>query len=135
MFTLHRCRDEPTTTQPTTESKTLDFVPASEQENGKITIPGVTGLYLQHGQLNQTVDFYNPEKNKCYFVISLYLSDDTLIYRSDYIAPGKKVTDIKLLHELKRGIYKNCIMSYECYTLDGKSQLNGTNNRIEINAQ
>lgn len=135
IFTLHRCRDEPITPPETTESKTLDFVPANDNENGKITIPGVTGLNLQHGQFHQTVNFYNPENNNCYFVISLYLSDDTLIYKSDYIAPGEKITEIDLLSRLEKGVYQNCIMSYECYTLDDKNELNGTRNKIEINSR
>lgn len=135
IFTLHRCRDEPATTLTTTESKTLDFVPANDNENGKITIPGVTGLNLQHGQFHQTVNFYNPESNNCYFVISLYLSDDTLIYKSDYIAPGEKITEIDLLSRLEKGIYQNCIMSYECFRLDDKNELNGTRNKIEINSR
>ena len=115
IFTLHRCRDEPITPPETTESKTLDFVPANDSKNGKITIPGVTGLNLQHGQFHQTVD--------------------TLIYQSDYIAPGEKITEIDLLSRLEKGIYQNCIMSYECYTLDDKNELNGTRNKIEINSR
>lgn len=136
LFTLHRCRDAPLPTpQTTTESKTLDFVPAEENENGKISIPGVTGLYLQHGQLQQKVDFVNPSTNNCYFVISLYLSDDTLIYKSDYIAPGEKITSITLLQELEKGIYKNCVLKYECFAIDDNTQLNGTQYKIELNTQ
>lgn len=135
IFTLHRCRDEPITPPETTESKTLDFVPANDNENGKITIPGVTGLNLQHGRIHQTVNFYNPENNNCYFVISLYLSDDTLIYKSDYIAPGEKITSITLLQELEKGIYKNCVLKYECFAIDDNTQLNGTQYKIELNTQ
>ena len=61
----------------TTSDKVLDFTPAEERKS--IQIPAVTGIYMRAGQLNQTVDFYNPNENNCYFVISLYLSDDTLI--------------------------------------------------------
>ena len=117
----------------TTSDKVLDFTPAEEGKS--IQIPAVTGIYMRSGQLNQTVDFYNPKENNCYFVISLYLSDDTLIYKSDMIAPAEHIKEITLLQELKRGIYRNCRLVYNCYSLDNKKQLNGSNVVLEINAQ
>lgn len=111
----------------------LDFTPAAE--NKSIQIPAVTGIYMRAGELKQTVDFYNPKENNCYFVISLYLSDDTLIYKSDMIAPAEQIKEITLLQELKRGIYRNCRLVYNCYSLDNKTQLNGSNVVLEINAQ
>lgn len=113
--------------------KVLDFTPA--EENKSIKIPAVTGIYMRAGELKQTVDFYNPQENNCYFVISLYLSDDTLIYKSDTIAPAEHIKEITLLQELKRGIYRNCRLVYNCYSLDNKTQLNGSNVVLEINAQ
>lgn len=113
--------------------KVLDFTPAPE--NKSIQIPAVTGIYMRAGELKQTVDFYNPQENNCYFVISLYLSDDTLIYKSDMIAPAEHIKEITLLQELKRGIYRNCRLVYNCYSLDNKTQLNGSNVVLEINAQ
>ena len=117
----------------TTSDRVLDFTPAEESKS--IKIPAVTGIYMRAGQLNQTVDFYNPKENNCYFVISLYLSDDTLIYKSDMIAPAEHIKEITLLQELKRGIYRNCRLVYNCYSLDNKTQLNGSNVVLEINAQ
>ena len=117
----------------TTSDKVLDFIPAEESKS--IKIPAVTGIYMRAGQRNQTVDFYNPKENTCYFVISLYLSDDTLIYISDMIAPAEHIKEIMLLQELKRGIYRNCRLVYNCYSLDNKTQLNGSNVVLEINAQ
>ena len=117
--------------EPTQEQKTLDFVPAAEKR--KINIPGFTGIYLTPGQLNQKVSFYNPDSNNCYFVMSLYLSDDTKIWESDYIAPGEKIEDITLLQSLDRGLYKNCVLCYRCFSLDDKTELNGSTQRIEIN--
>jgi len=117
--------------QPTQEQKTLDFVPATEK--GKINIPGFTGIYLTPGQLNQKVNFYNPDGNNCYFVLSLYLSDDTMIWESDYIAPGETITDITLLEPLQKGLYQNCVLRYQCFSLSDKTELNGTTQRIEIN--
>lgn len=118
-------------TETKQEEKTLDFIPASEK--GKINIPGYEGIYLMPGQLNQKVSFYNPDTNNCYFVISLYLSDDTLIYESDYIAPGEKITDITLLKSLQQGLYNNCHLRYRCFTLTDKTEINGSTQTIKIN--
>lgn len=91
-------------------------------------------MNLKSGQLNQTVDFYNPAENNCYFQISLFLSDDTLIWKSDYIAPSEHITDITLHQELLKGLYPNCRLLYECYTLDAKSPLNSGEMILEINS-
>lgn len=116
--------------QTETGDKPLDFIPAGDEE--RITIPGYTGIYLQHGKTTQKVDFYNPENNSCYFVISLYLSDNTRIYKSGYIRPGEHITNIEITQKLQRGIYKNCRLVYECYSLEDESQMNGSEFVIEI---
>ncbi len=121
------------TPQTETGDKPLDFIPAGEER--QITIPGYTGIYLQHGTKSQTVDLYNPESNNCYFVISIYLSNDTRIFQSDYIRPGEHITDIEITQELQKGIYKNCRLVYECFSLDTKTQLNGSSQNIEINSK
>ncbi len=123
----------PSDSTSTTENKTLDFIPAEGNGNGKITIPGITGIYLKPGVINQTVDFYNPEKNNCLFKISVYLSNDCLLYQSDYIKPGEHLTNINLNVKLEKGIYQNCLLLYECFSLDGKTQYNGSSMKIEIN--
>jgi len=133
----NRSMPPPSGTDSTTEStadKVLDFVPAGDN-NGRIQIPAVTGLNMRAGQLEQTVDFYNPKENSCYFVITLCLSDDTVIYKSGMLAPGEHITAITLSQELQRGLYRNCRMIYNCYALDGKTKLNGSNVVLEINSQ
>lgn len=133
----NRSTPPPSGTDSTTESttdKVLDFVPAGDN-NGRIQIPAVTGLNMRAGQLEQIVDFYNPKENSCYFVITLCLSDDTVIYKSGMLAPGEHITAITLSQELQRGLYRNCRMIYNCYALDGKTQLNGSNVVLEINSQ
>lgn len=124
--------DNTRTSEP---NKTLDFIPAEGNENGIITIPGYAGIIFQHGTLNQNTDLHNPETNNCLFVISLYLSDDTLIFKSDYVKPGETLSEITLLQTLEKGIYKNCKLVYNCYSLDGKTQFNGSNQTIEINSK
>lgn len=115
--------------------KPLDFEEYEEYKNQSISIPGTSGIALVSNTTTQTVDFYNPQENQCYFVISLYLSDGTMIYKSDYIEPGERITEIELLQKLKRGIYKNCTLNYDCFTLTNKSRLNGSTIKLEINSQ
>ena len=123
---LRSCGDSPvippTDTDPT--KGTLNFTPTGEQQGDTISLPGMTEITLQSGQLEQVVDFHNPKENACYFVLSLYLSDDTLIYQSDYLAPGERITDIVLKQTLQRGVYGKCRLVYQCFTLDNKSALN-----------
>lgn len=138
---LKCCNNKSNTPQPsddrnqtTSTTKPLDFVPAVDAPSNSITIPAVTGLNMKSCQLQQKVDFYNPKENQCYFVISIYLSDDTLIYRSDYLAPSETITEITLLQPLQKGTYKNCRIVYNCYTLDSKAALNSGDIKIEINS-
>lgn len=133
---LRGCQNDPEP-EPTIpdESKSLDFVPATKNENN-ITIPAVTGLNMVAGQIQQTVDFYNPETNRCYFQISLYLSDDTLLYKSDYIEPSEHILDIALNQFLEKGLYRNCRMVFDCFAMDNeKSPLNSGEIIIEINSR
>ena len=110
----------------------LDYIPYDDN-NGKIRIPVIIGMSLKAYELEQTVDFYNPKVNNCYFIISLYLSDNTLIYKSALIAPDEHITNITLLHELQRGKYRNCKLVYNCVAMDGVTPLNGSDVAVEIN--
>lgn len=126
-------KTNPVADTTTTESKSLDFTPYNNTAD-TITIPGIDGLNLKAGQLNQQVDFCNPSQNKCYFQISLFLSDGTLMWKSDYIAPSAEISEITLYKELQRGLYKNCRLVYDCYSLNDKSQLNSGEVKLEINS-
>lgn len=137
LLLLRSCQS--TTTKPEadvttmSESNSLDFTPYGETSD-TITIPAVDGLNLKAGQLNQQIDFYNPAKNKCYFKISLYLSDNTLIWHSNYLAPSERISEISLNQELHRGVYKNCRLVYDCFSLTDKSPLNSGSVKLEINS-
>lgn len=123
----------PSDNTSTTENKTLDFVPAGK--DGRITIPGYAGIYFKAGTTQQAVDFHNPEINDCYFKISLYLSNDYLLYESNLIKPGEQLKEITINRKLEKGIYKNCLLVYQCYSLDDETPLNGSTQNIEINSR
>lgn len=134
---VRSCGNEPALYVPQTETQNneLDFTPSGDGNKNAITIPGMTGLTMKAGLLEQTVDFYNPEQNECFFKISLYLSDNTLIYQSDYIAPSEHITDIALMQVLERGIYGKCRLVYDCFALDNKAALNSGEVILEINSK
>ena len=134
LLSLQQCgNNAPVPPVETEPKKTLDFTPMEGKTENSISIPGTNGIFLKPNQLEQTVNFYNPAKNNCLFVISLYLSDDTLIFQSEYIRPGDQLTKITLRTELQQGIYKNCRLVYECFSLDGQTQYNGSQFSIDIN--
>lgn len=123
--------DKPT---PTPKTSTLDFVPAKNNTNS-IVIPAANGLNFKAAEINQSVDFYNPVENNCVFVMALYLSDNSLLWKSDDIEPSENISEIIIACPLKKGLYKNCKLVYECYSLDRETKLNGSEIKLEINSK
>lgn len=100
-------------------------------ENPNISIPGYESLEFKADKVKQSVDFYNPEENTCYFRISLVV-DGNSIWTSDLIEPGDKISTIKLNEILDVGTY-SAVLQYECFSLKDKSPLNGSNIELTIN--
>lgn len=90
-----------------------------ERANAKATIPAVGSIQLHSDMFEQNVSLYNPEKNPCVFVISLYLGDGTKVFETEPLYPGDMVTKILTTVKLKAGVYHNAILVYDCYTADG----------------
>ena len=99
---------------------------------GNILIPGFESLSFKAGQKEQKVMFRNPEENSCNFRITLFLEDGQVIWTSGLIPPGKTLTVIELDRELERGIYRNAVMKYECFSIEDRTQLNGAEIRLNI---
>lgn len=57
-----------------------------ENEIRFIEFPAFTTIYVQQGT---TIDLVNPETNHVYFKYTI-LENDTVLYESDYVAPGQK---------------------------------------------
>lgn len=112
------------------KSKQLDYTELAETEY--IELPAVETLKFKADTKKQKVEFHNPETNNCDFVITIKLSDDSVIYKSDKIKAGETVTDIVLTHKLIRGIYGNCSMIYNCYDSKDGHEQNGGVFRITI---
>lgn len=98
-----------------------------------ISIPGYEAITLRADSKRQEISFNNPEKNNCYFIVSLYLSDGTFLWKSDYVGPGEISEAVVLSQELSAGIYTECTLKYECFTYDSlKKQLNGAETKITL---
>lgn len=90
-----------------------------------IAIPGYDELVLRARSIEQQVDFYNPEGNGCYFVISVLLPDGAELFKSGLIAPGSRLTSIDLSHALEAGTYAKAVLRYSCFRVGDMAQLNG----------
>ena len=107
--------------------------PAEEDSPAQIAIPGYEGLTLQAGAKKQSIRLPNPEENHCYFQISLYLADDTLLWQSDLIKPGKTSAPITLSRPLDPGAYPGATLRYACFRLDReKTPLNGAETKLTL---
>jgi len=102
-----------------------DTAKSSAPANGSIAIPGYDTIRMKAGSQEQTVRLYNPADNSCYFLISIALPDGKEICRTDLIAPGDTVTQIRLFSELAPGTYKEATLIYSCFSKDDLHQMNG----------
>ena len=104
-----------------------------EQKLDSIAIPGYELLELQAGKKKQTVCLPNPEQNMCFFQISLFLEDGTLLWESELIKPGKNSKPIVLTEALAEGTYPNAILRYSCYRIDQElTPLNGAEIKVTL---
>lgn len=103
------------------------FVPDSQ--SGSIAIPGFEKLRLKPNITKQSPGFFNPKANSCYFVIELRLSDDTLLYKSGLIPPGKAVYNIDMTQSLEAGSYQATV-TYKCYSANTFEEMNGAEVQI-----
>lgn len=118
----------------TTHSQSLSTViPTIEKNPGSIAIPGYEMLELKAGTKKQSLCLPNPEQNMCYFQISLYLEDDTLLWQSDLIEPGKTSNPMTLTNALDKGTYPNAVLRYSCYRMDDDLMpLNGAETKLTL---
>ena len=103
-----------------------------EKNPDSIAIPGYELLELQANNSKQTLCLPNPEQNVCYFQISLYLEDGTLLWMSELIGPGSTSKPISLIKPLDKGIYPNAILRYSCFKMDGVTSLNGAETKLTL---
>ena len=97
-----------------------------------IAIPGYEVLELSADKKTQALRLSNPLQNVCYFRISLYLEDNTLLWSSELIEPGATSEPIQLIKSLEKGTYTNAILKYDCFKMDGITPLNGAETKLTL---
>lgn len=104
-----------------------------EKNPNSIAIPGYEALTLKANSKKQEICFPNPSQNTCYFQISLFLEDGTLLWESGLIKPGEKSKPIVLENKLEQGTYSNAILRYSCYRMDeARTPLNGAETKLTL---
>ena len=127
---LKGCDGAPTPNQEQVSENTAATV---EKNPDSIAIPGYEMLELKAGSKEQTLCMPNPPQNCCYFQISLYLEDGTLLWKSELIEPGTTSNPIVLSRALEKGMYPNAVLRYSCYRMDENlSPLNGAQTKVTL---
>lgn len=101
-------------------------------QSDKISIPGFEAWTIDAGETKVSTNFYNPDKNTCYFLITVVL-DDTgeTIYESKYVKPGQHLYEVELNRALEAGSYK-ATLHYSTYSMADLSPLNGADVPFEL---
>ena len=125
---FYNCSHTPTdVNDPTVPEATV------KKNDGSISIPGFEMLELKADSKQQTIALSNPAQNNCYFEISLYLEDGTLLWRSELIEPGEVSEPLVLTMELPKGYYPESILRYHCYRMDeDRTPLNGAETKVTL---
>lgn len=111
--------------------KDLDSL-SGEQDAG-IKIPGYGELSVGAGDKNWKITLANPKDNDCYFKYNITIGDDeTPIYESAYIEPGKAIREFQVDKPLNAGDY-TIYMNISTYSMDGKNtRLNGASVKADL---
>lgn len=126
---LLHIKEEPGAAAPEADVTT----PTIEKNPDSIAIPGYEMLELRAGSKEQTLCMPNPPQNCCYFQISLYLEDGTLLWQSDLIEPGETSKPIVLTKPLSKGTYPKAVLRYACYRMDEDlTPLNGAETKVTL---
>lgn len=101
-------------------------------ESDKISIPGFETWTIDANKTKVSTNFYNPEKNTCYFIISVVLNDTgETIYESRYLKPGQHLYEVELLKTLETGKYQ-ATLHYSAYSITDLTPMNGADVPFEL---
>lgn len=107
-------------------------LPDGAQTNpDQIILPGYVELTFQAGKQVIEIVLPNPASNPCYFRYTLILEGTgEVLYQSKLIAPGKAVLEIKLSRPLEVGDYSLLIGVDSVSLTDGRTPMNGGEQRV-----
>ncbi len=105
----------------------------SGQETNGIKIPGYGELTVAAKDTNWKISLVNPKDNDCYFKYSITIDDsEEPIYESDYIEPGKAITEFEVSKGLEAGEYK-IHLNIASYSMDGNNtRMNGADVQADL---
>lgn len=137
LLCLRGCQNN---TPPTDDSPTYieggDPIPEDvgiEKDVGSTHLPAYGMLYFKANTKKQTVVLENPGENSCLVRISLTLADGTTVYQSGLVKPGYYTEPIKLKAPMKRGVYRDVTLRYECFSEDeAHTPMNGATSKLDI---
>lgn len=101
----------------------------------RIAVPGYDKLKMIAGTDQLYAALWNPDTNPCYFKFTIILDDDdSMLYESGLVPPGKAITTVKLKKKLEtEGSYPVTIRM-DTYSLeDGKTPMNSGTSKTVIN--
>lgn len=125
-------RGQPTPVDFLAKTSATESAPVEKNEN-IISIPGYEGLTLAANTTKQDLCFPNPEKNTCYFKLTLSLEDGTVLWQSGLIEPGGLSENVKLTQPLQEGTYRNAVLRYDCFAMDDNlTVLNGATTKLQL---
>lgn len=106
---------------------------AVSKNPNSIAIPGYETLIFRADDTKQTVCFENPPQNCCYFEITLSLANGTVLWVSDYIAPGDISLPVVLNAPLPAGTYTEAKLIYQCFQMNEDfTPLNGAETKLTL---
>ena len=118
---------------PSYENEIDSTTAAVEKNNDSIAIPGYEGLSLNANSKKQDLCLPNPVQNTCYFQISLFLEDGTLLWQSDLIEPGGTSAPMVLEQALEQGTYPKAVLHYSCFEMNKDlTPLNGAEIKVTL---
>ncbi len=91
-----------------------------------IKIPGYGEIMVAAGSTIWQITLANPEDNQCYFKYTVTIGEeDTPVYESDWIEPGKAVTEFEVTEALDAGDYEIHLNISACTMDESHTLLNG----------
>lgn len=111
---LLRTREVAPTAETTKEWDTGIAEDAKGKADDGILIPGYDTVVMDAGVTAMPMSIGNPKENDCLIKISILLEDETVLYQSEFIAPGQGMTEVPLSQSLDAGTY-DTIARFECF--------------------
>ena len=105
----------------------------SGTQSSGIKIPGYGDITVPADSSTWKITLANPKDNNCYFKYSITLdSNESPIYESDYIEPGKAVTQFDVADLPEAGDHE-IYMNISTYSMDeAHTRLNGASVKADL---